>query len=199
MPSLSKPVERVGVGVADAGRHDLDQHFALPSALRGRPRRSRAASWPRTLRRRGSSSVASPNRFGRAYAFKKRRIQPPTRALSFGASSEAMRRIRDRARRRSASRSAPWRKPARIPDGTGRRSPRGRSRRGRERREVGRRDDFGVGRLDDDLVLVRGGDRRSTSASSIHGSGATSRSGAAPRPSPCPTSRHWPPSACAIT
>ena len=23
-----EPVERVGVGVADAGRHDLDQHFA---------------------------------------------------------------------------------------------------------------------------------------------------------------------------
>jgi hypothetical protein len=28
MPSLSKPVERIGVGVADARRHDLDQHFA---------------------------------------------------------------------------------------------------------------------------------------------------------------------------
>jgi hypothetical protein len=28
MPSLSKPVERIGIGVADARRHDLDQHFA---------------------------------------------------------------------------------------------------------------------------------------------------------------------------
>ena len=37
-------VERVGVGVADAGRHDLDQHFARPWDLRDRPRRSRAAA-----------------------------------------------------------------------------------------------------------------------------------------------------------
>ena len=28
-----EPVERVGVGVADAGRHDLDQHFALLRAF----------------------------------------------------------------------------------------------------------------------------------------------------------------------
>ena len=33
MPSLSKPVERIGVGVADAGRHDLDQHFTLFGTL----------------------------------------------------------------------------------------------------------------------------------------------------------------------
>ena len=28
-----EPVERVGISVADAGRHDLDQHFALLRAF----------------------------------------------------------------------------------------------------------------------------------------------------------------------
>ncbi len=122
-------VERVGVGVADARRHDLDQHFALPSGRRDRPRRSRAAAWRQRRRRRGSSS-SSPNcpppdfrgrgtsvawwrglasrqrplhRLRRSpspanageeiqepYAVRKRLIQPPTRALSLGAPSEAM-------------------------------------------------------------------------------------------------------------
>ena len=42
--------------MADAGRHDLDQHFAGLAALRGRARRFRAAAWRQRRRRRGSSS-----------------------------------------------------------------------------------------------------------------------------------------------
>ena len=56
-----EPVERVGVGVADAGRHDLDQHLAGLAAPRDRARRSRAAAWPRRRRRRGSSFTLLPS------------------------------------------------------------------------------------------------------------------------------------------
>ena len=120
-----EPVERVGVGVADAGRHDLDQHFAGLRALRGRARRSRAASWLRRRRRRGSSWL-SPG-----LAPMLRKSPDPVRRRAHCRSARRARRSRrpGRARGRSASRSAPWRRPARIPDGTGRRSPAGRSRR----------------------------------------------------------------------
>src|SRR6185312_931658 len=76
-----KPVERVGVGVADAGRHDLDQHFSLLwsfkvdlddfERLSGFERDGGAGLHPAT-------------------PFKKFLIQPPTTALSFAASNEAI-------------------------------------------------------------------------------------------------------------
>ena len=81
-------VERVGVGVTDAGRHDLDQHFARLGSVEIDFDDLERLLGPESDGGAGLHCLVSP--VAGAYACKKRRIQPPTRALSFGASSEAI-------------------------------------------------------------------------------------------------------------
>jgi len=80
-------VERVSIGMADTGRHDLNEDFAVLGSFKihfddlerllGRERDGGAGL------HESSPAVSAPCLFCR-----KRRIQPATRALSFGASSE---------------------------------------------------------------------------------------------------------------
>jgi hypothetical protein len=118
-PFAVEPVERVGVGMADARRHDLDQDFALLRAveidlddlerlLRLRKRRAaRVFMMAPPVRR----PLAQQKRLIHRHAcIVVGRVQLRRCGVGLGTI-------------RSASRSAPWRRPDRIPDGIGRRSP----------------------------------------------------------------------------
>ncbi len=105
-----EPVERVGVGVADAGRHDLDQHFALLRAFE-----VDLDDLERLL------GLESDGGAGLHCCFS---IEEPAHPAGDARDCRSARRARraprrDRSRGRSASRSAPWRSRPRIPDGTG--------------------------------------------------------------------------------
>ena len=190
MPFAVEPVERVGVGVADARRHDLDQHFAGLRALRGRARRSRAASWLRRRRRRGSSSDRLQCRRG-AYASRKRLIQAADARHCRSARRAKRSPHPDQARRSwrfsiSALAKAGENSGMELEGDGGPVGP-GEA---RIRCESGLRSQLRVRRLDHDLVLVRGGcgDARHRRPSTLVPD--ASDSDADPRPSPWPISRH---------
>ncbi len=105
-PSLIEPVERVGVGVADAGRHDLDQHLAGLAGPPGRARRSPAAASPRTRRRRGSSWAVSE--WAPLYDRSRPRFQPWS-WLSDRFSAPALHGGSDSRQRAVGGSSAAWR------------------------------------------------------------------------------------------
>ena len=104
------PRQRVGVGVADAGRHDLDEDLArLRSLELDRLDRERASRLPRRRRRASSSAPSCLSSEAAKAAVNTNRKPPHARPLPVASGSMVVNRKRSRqrlepARRRPASR-----------------------------------------------------------------------------------------------